>query len=517
MDEFAQLSRENFEVFQRYGDAIGPDPRHRAIAVYAAPGAPTTYVEEDLQLEYLPAFFEARPSGGGGGGTAPNVGAGGEGTTQAAASLKLVVLDSRLESWSNSFSSLWTSKDVFLRLVDVMNMNPSALWLLRSEYDGFHHFLSSEKSGSADTYYIGTSNFVLIWTFDRRCGPHPHTPTHTQTQTHTQTHALWILRQQQSINSHAPAAWFLHVLRRHQDHVRSPFLLAYAAALGTCCTFDGEIAYRAHVVRLIERQTGYSTHSSSVGIEERLGVQSLTVSIKEVGQVLNHNANKERHFRLMGNVLDFIAERAVPEGRGDDREVESTKRLLAAVPLLRSRMHASEEYLKYLKERAERLSTVLFALLTHEDSATHAELADASRQIAEAAQRDSSSMKTVAIMTMAFLPATFFAALFSVPSLDWRPDPGQNVVQSNFWIYWAFTLPATALVFGLWLLFDHRAGRSGSHPSAATSGSGGGGGGSGGGRAIEEMEEDEGIRISRDYERPRSAGSRLYRRKSTSY
>ena len=57
-------------------------------------------------------------------------------------------------------------------------------------------------------------------------------------------------------------------------------------------------------------------------------------------------------------------------------------------------------------------------------------------------------MKTIAIMTMAFLPATFFAALFAVPLLKWD-EP--RVVQSNFWVYWAFTLPATALVFGLWV------------------------------------------------------------------
>lgn len=350
MDEFAQLSRENFEVFQRYGDAIGPDPKHRAIAVYVEPDAPTTYVEKDLKLDQLPKFFRARPS-------SSILKAEKAESGSQAASLKMVVLDSRLESWSNSYPSLWTSKDVFLRLIDVMDMNPSALWLLRSEYDGFHHFLSSpsssspveEEEGSVDTFYIGTSSFVLIWTFSRR------------SRSSTQTHALWILRQQQSINSNAPAAWFVNVLRRHQAHARSPYLLAYVAALSTCCTFDGEISYRAHVVRLIERQTGYSQHAS--GLEQRLGMQSLTVSIKEVGQVLNHNANKERHFRLMETVLDFVLQDAIEcmEMR-TEAEVESTRCLLAAVPLLRSRMHASQEYLKYLKERAERLSTVVSVL-----------------------------------------------------------------------------------------------------------------------------------------------------------
>jgi hypothetical protein len=75
--------------------------------------------------------------------------------------------------------------------------------------------------------------------------------------------------------------------------------------------------------------------------------------------------------------------------------------------------------------------------------------ANASIQLAAAAKRDSSAMKIIAIMTMAFLPATFFAALFAIPSLQWN---AAKVIQDRFWIYWAFTLPCTALVFVVWLL-----------------------------------------------------------------
>ncbi|KAI1660408.1 glycoside hydrolase family 31 protein [Daldinia decipiens] len=440
--EFAQLARENFEVFQRYGDtALGPDPKLRAIAVYSSPSGPTTYIEKDLKLGHLSKFFRERPINGDPRKSAATT------PPPPPASLKLVVVDSRLESWSTPFPSLWVTKDVFLGLVDAMHMSPAALWLLRCEYDGFHYFPSSsvdyvdydedlgEESATADvdTYYVGTSNFVLVWTFNQRT---------------LQTHALWILRQQHSFSSSAPAAWFVNVLRRHQEHLRSPFLLAYVTALSVCCMFDGEISYRAHMVRLTERETGYSRHSS--GIEERLGMESITVYIKDVGEVLNHIANNERHFRLVDAVLDFVLDN------------KSTRRLVAAIPLLRRRMHASQEYLKYLKERAERLSTVLFALLTHEDSTTHADLADASRRIAEATRHDSSSMRTVAIMTMAFLPATFFAALFALPSLDWHAESVAGVVRNpGFWVYWAFTLPSTAIVFGLWLLLDRRKGGRG--------------------------------------------------------
>lgn len=80
-------------------------------------------------------------------------------------------------------------------------------------------------------------------------------------------------------------------------------------------------------------------------------------------------------------------------------------------------------------------------------------------EIAAASKRDSASMKTVAVLTMAFLPATFFAALFTIPSLDWKgaADGGGSVIQSNFWVYWAFTLPATVLVFVVWLVLKNRA------------------------------------------------------------
>jgi Mg2+ and Co2+ transporter CorA len=41
-----------------------------------------------------------------------------------------------------------------------------------------------------------------------------------------------------------------------------------------------------------------------------------------------------------------------------------------------------------------------------------------SKNIAQAAKDDSYAMKTVAVMTVAFLPATFFAALFAMPLLQ---------------------------------------------------------------------------------------------------
>jgi hypothetical protein len=73
--------------------------------------------------------------------------------------------------------------------------------------------------------------------------------------------------------------------------------------------------------------------------------------------------------------------------------------------------------------------------------------------LAEATRHDSFSMKTIAVMTMVFLPGTFFAALFAVPSLQWDQP---TVIQDNFWVYWAFTVPCTLCVILTWALFSYR-------------------------------------------------------------
>jgi hypothetical protein len=62
-------------------------------------------------------------------------------------------------------------------------------------------------------------------------------------------------------------------------------------------------------------------------------------------------------------------------------------------------------------------------------------------------------MKTIAVMTMLFLPATFFAALFATPMLDWHGTP---IIQPRFWIYWAFTLPCTIVVLVSWYFITKR-------------------------------------------------------------
>ena len=115
---------------------------------------------------------------------------------------------------------------------------------------------------------------------------------------------------------------------------------------------------------------------------------------------------------------------------------------------------------------------VLYSLAALRDSRSNLDVAKNSASIARASKRDSSAMKTIAVITAFSLPRTFIAvidfafvfivscnlltlhcmadeyyqALFSMPFFDWSSN---QVILPHFYIYWAFTGPLTVLVHAL--------------------------------------------------------------------
>ncbi|RYO82734.1 hypothetical protein DL764_009567 [Monosporascus ibericus] len=215
------------------------------------------------------------------------------------------------------------------------------------------------------------------------------------------------------------------MLEKHRECVYTPVLLAYSICLGLNIFWEknlhpGELSY----VRNVERSTGYDP--DSLGLRRHYDIDELTTWIQGVGSSLNSMANHLRHLRIVESLLEHVEVNPVcldslPPGT-HRRVEEDMSQLIAGIPPIKNRIHATREYLRYLEKRAERLSST----------------------------RDSSSMKTVAIMTMAFLPATFFAALLAIPSFDWGP------ARERFWVYWALTIPTTVLVLVVWGLLINR-------------------------------------------------------------
>jgi Mg2+ and Co2+ transporter CorA len=93
------------------------------------------------------------------------------------------------------------------------------------------------------------------------------------------------------------------------------------------------------------------------------------------------------------------------------------------------------------------MMSAIYNLIAQKESNIGLRVANHSRTLAIESKRDSSSMKTIAAVTMAFLPGAFVASFFAMPMFDWNKPPGHNVNTHTFWIYWTVTIPLTASVF----------------------------------------------------------------------
>ncbi|GAB1316486.1 hypothetical protein MFIFM68171_06696 [Madurella fahalii] len=76
-------------------------------------------------------------------------------------------------------------------------------------------------------------------------------------------------------------------------------------------------------------------------------------------------------------------------------------------------------------------------------------------QIALEMRRDSRHMRSIALVTMVFLPGTFFASVFSMTFFNWDSDgsSADPILSHWFWIYVVFTFCATVMTIVLWWFF----------------------------------------------------------------
>ncbi|ETS79640.1 hypothetical protein PFICI_09493 [Pestalotiopsis fici W106-1] len=320
-------------------------------------------------------------------------------------------------------------RDVFEGLLESrVGIDYSAVWLLLHHYDGYHFFTGNNEESMRETHFFGWGVFAVVWAYDyKTCS----------------TLALFIDRLYRKPGETSRLSGLLPIIVQHKAFISSPIYLGYVLSLAIGAGLD---VYQEdwRQMREIEVAIGYGYGQTPRRIPGNID-QFTTRALRAVGLMLEQvkQTQKDSHMVQFGH--SDISWR--------QRSFDSSTTLAQAVPLMTSRIRAYDEYMDYVIVRAERLSAVLFALLTHRDAETSVQQAEASHEIAKAAKRDSSDMKTIAIMTMAFLPATFLAALFAIPSLDWQSD---DVIQSNHWVYWAFTIPATILVFFLWYLLNQR-------------------------------------------------------------
>ncbi|KAL4795468.1 hypothetical protein BDV19DRAFT_398677 [Aspergillus venezuelensis] len=76
-------------------------------------------------------------------------------------------------------------------------------------------------------------------------------------------------------------------------------------------------------------------------------------------------------------------------------------------------------------------------------------------------QADSTMMKTIAFVTMVYLPGTFVSVnyilgLFGTNFFSFEPSTPDEWAHSHFWLYWEVAVPLTMLTMGVWAAWHWR-------------------------------------------------------------
>lgn len=255
------------------------------------------------------------------------------------AQLKLVYIDRALDV------TLGVSRAVFEEVLVVMNADPSVLYMIHRDYDGFHEY---HGKGYYQTRFVGTPLYALLWTFD------PQTCT---------TRGIFFRRLWNTFDS------FGDMLQIYQREICYSHVLSFVSVLFLLNWFDTQTNERElDPIRSIEGATGFGpnkTSSEKPGLK-KFDIDELTRWSQTIGEVAGNITNKLRHQRnsqfMLEKIKDDKSGRIAfgnpPPGWCTKYE-QSRSSLVDAIPSVEKHMYTYCEYLKYLKDRSERLASVV--------------------------------------------------------------------------------------------------------------------------------------------------------------
>ncbi|KAK6193979.1 hypothetical protein LQW54_011908 [Pestalotiopsis sp. IQ-011] len=143
----------------------------------------------------------------------------------------------------------------------------------------------------------------------------------------------------------------------------------------------------------------------------------------------------------------------------DDGAKDGHRELLEYFTFLDAQADELLDVVETSRTKLELQLSILYNFVAQVDNDLNKTVAELSFRVAHATGLDSTAMKVLAIVTVVFLPPSFIATLFSMSMFNWQSsestsDNGSSeIVASNFWIYWATTVPLTLVIlvaYRLW-------------------------------------------------------------------
>ncbi|KAH7144415.1 hypothetical protein B0J13DRAFT_44321 [Dactylonectria estremocensis] len=190
----------------------------------------------------------------------------------------------------------------------------------------------------------------------------------------------------------------------------------------------------------------------------------LSSTIENAMEIRNHVFGMRRHHVMLHRRWTFAREFADNMVRCFNKIEKRNSRennMVAYSSSLRDAVQTQDDILKILLYDLNTTLSRIQAQQTTIDNLISITIARNSQISAQEGLRDSRSMKTIAIVTLVFLPGTFVASLFSMSMFDWEAGrkEGQVVSAKWLWVFFAISVPLTLLVLLTWAWWHRRAER----------------------------------------------------------
>lgn len=201
-------------------------------------------------------------------------------------------------------------------------------------------------------------------------------------------------------------AFWIEQFRQLAD---APMLLAYLTCFLAVRQTGNMLDSNFDDIRILELQTGHNRRTERIDL--RPG-QLPQLSSKASGMAAAGTSRGMDVKKICSSIKDILrimrANRDLPDPKQAAHH-EKTVYLISSTKSLQRVVEAQKSYAEELKQRAIVQQTALFQLLAQKDQQLGLQIASDSRVVAVEARKDSSSMKTIATMTLIFLPPTFIS------------------------------------------------------------------------------------------------------------
>ncbi|KAF4466845.1 hypothetical protein FALBO_6295 [Fusarium albosuccineum] len=154
--------------------------------------------------------------------------------------------------------------------------------------------------------------------------------------------------------------------------------------------------------------------------------------------------------------MSTASEEPTEAERKHRKEIDKLHRSMAArLDFYKVKLTGLENYIHITLERLKVQREALYNIMSQREARLNLEIAGEQRRIAHASKRDSTAMKTLSLMGALFLPGTYLASVFSMTFFDFGKD-ADPVVSLQLWVYFAITVPVTAIILACWIFLDKR-------------------------------------------------------------